>query len=83
MTLEKHDLHHEFPEFDKEIHHLKMNDNHFARLFKEYHEVTHEVNRIEQGVENTSDDYIEQRKKIRLKLKDELFVMLKKEELSA
>ena len=83
MTLEKHDLHHEFPEFNKEIHHLKMNDNHFARLFKDYHEVTREVSRIEQGVENTSDEYIEQRKKQRLKLKDELFAMLKKAELTA
>lgn len=83
MTLQKHDLHHEFPEFDKEIHHLKMNDNHFARLFTDYHEVNQEVHRIEQGVENTSDEYIEQRKKQRLKLKDELFVMLKKVDLPA
>jgi uncharacterized protein YdcH (DUF465 family) len=83
MTLEKHDLHHEFPEFNKEIHHLKMNDNHFARLFKNYHEVTQEVFRIEQGVENTSDDYIDQKKKLRLKLKDELFAMLKKVDIPA
>lgn len=81
--LEKHDLHHEFPEFNDEIHHLKMNDNHFVRLFKDYHEVNQEVVRIEQGIENTSDEYIEQRKKQRLKLKDELFVMLKKVDLSA
>jgi len=83
MTLEKHDLHHEFPEFNDEIHHLKMNDNHFARLFNDYHTVNSEVQRIEQGVENTSDEYIEERKKQRLKLKDELFVMLKKVELPA
>ncbi len=83
MTLEKHDLHHEFPEFNDEIHHLKMNDNHFARLFNDYHTVNSEVQRIEQGVENTSDEYIEERKKQRLKLKDQLFVMLKKVELPA
>ncbi|MCW8832740.1 MAG: DUF465 domain-containing protein [Colwellia sp.] len=83
MALEKHDLHHEFPEFNDEIHHLKMNDNHFVRLFKDYHEVNQEVLRIEHGVENTSDEYIEQRKKQRLKLKDELFIMLKKVDLSA
>jgi len=83
MTLEKHDLHHEFPEFNAEIHHLKINDNHFARLFNDYHKVNQEVQRIEQGVENTSDEYIEQRKKQRLKLKDELFVMLKKVDLPA
>tara|TARA_R110001592_G_scaffold98956_4_gene282103 strand:- start:3342 stop:3593 length:252 start_codon:yes stop_codon:yes gene_type:complete len=81
MTLEKHDLHHEFPEFNEEIHHLKMNDNHFVRLFNDYHEIDQEVHRIEQGVENTTDEYVEQKKKERLKLKDELFVMLKKAEL--
>mmetsp|Transcript_18725 Transcript_18725/g.18034 ORF Transcript_18725/g.18034 Transcript_18725/m.18034 type:complete len:84 (+) Transcript_18725:44-295(+) len=81
MTIQKHDLHHEFPEFNDEIHYLKMNDKHFSRLFTEYHEINQEVLRIEKGIENTSDDYIEMKKKQRLKLKDELFVMLKKVEL--
>ncbi|OUR80284.1 GTP-binding protein [Colwellia psychrerythraea] len=83
MTLEKHDLHHEFPDLTDEIHHLKINDNHFARLFNEYHETDHEVNRIEQGVENTSDEYLDGKKKQRLKLKDKLFVMLKKVQIPA
>lgn len=78
MLNEKHDLHHEFPEFTDEIRELKMNDGHFARLFKDYHELDHEVIRIEQGVENTSDEYLELKKKERLHLKDELFLMLKK-----
>ena len=78
MIIEKHDLHHEFPEFDNEIHHLKMNDKHFLRLFNEYHEVDQEVHRIEKGVENTSDEYLDGKKKIRLNLKDSLFIMLKK-----
>lgn len=83
MTLEKHDLHHEFPSLTDEIHYLKMNDKHFTRLFNEYHEIDHEVNRIEQGVENTSDDYLDGRKKQRLKLKDDLFTMLKKVKIPA
>ena len=78
MFHEKHDLHHEFPEYKEAIHELKISDNHFARLFKEYHELDHEVLRIEQGVENTSDVYLEQQKKQRLHLKDTLFAMLKK-----
>jgi hypothetical protein len=82
MTLEKHDLHHEFPEFKEEIHHLKMNDNHFARLFKQYNEADHEVNRIEQGLDNPSDEYTEQKKVKRLNLKDALFAMLKNERSS-
>ncbi|RHW76528.1 YdcH family protein [Colwellia sp. RSH04] len=83
MTLEKHDLHHEFPEYHDEIHNLKMNDTHFARLFTEYHEVNQEVHRIEQGVENTSDEYLEGKKKERLLLKDKLLVIIKKSKVTA
>ena len=83
MPIEKHDLHHEFPEFTNEIHDLKINDAHFARLFKEYHEIDHEVHRIEQGVENTTDDYLEQLKVKRLRLKDGLFGMIKKHQVIA
>jgi len=79
MIIEKHDLHHEFPEFSDEIHHLKMNDAHFARLFKEYHQIDQEIHHIEQGSENTSDEYLEQQKKHRLRLKDKLFAIIKKE----
>jgi uncharacterized protein YdcH (DUF465 family) len=74
---QKHDLHHEFPEYYDAIHELKQSDGHFSRLFKEYHEVDHEVHRIESGAENTSDDYLEERKRKRLALKDELFHILK------
>lgn len=72
MFGEKHDLLSELPEFRDQIHHLKMNDNHFAKLFAEYHDVEHEVHRIEEGVENTSDDYLDGKKKHRLHLKDSL-----------
>jgi uncharacterized protein YdcH (DUF465 family) len=81
--IEKHDLHHEFPEFQQEIRQLKMSDAHFARLFKEYHELDQEVRHIEEGVETTSDEYLETRKIARLHLKDELFSMLKKVNASA
>ena len=77
MLIEKHDLVHELPEHRDTIHNLKLNNNHFARLFDEYHEVDHEVHRIETGVENTADEYLEKRKKRRLHLKDELFQMIK------
>jgi uncharacterized protein YdcH (DUF465 family) len=77
MTIEKHDLIHEFPELKDRIHELKMNNHHFARLFDEYHAVDHEVHRIENGVENTADEYLESRKKARLHLKDQLYSMLK------
>ncbi len=80
MLDEKHDLVHELPEHRDTIHRLKMENAHFARLFEEYHEVDHEVHRIETGVENTSDEYLESRKLKRLHLKDEMFNMIKKAE---
>ena len=76
MLNEKHDLIHELPEYRDTIHRLKTGDARFARLFEEYHEIDHEVHRIETGIENPSDDYLEQRKKKRLFLKDELFKMI-------
>ena len=77
MPVEKHDLVHELPEHKDRIHQLKVENKHFARLFEQYHDTDHEVRRIETGVENTSDDYLEERKKVRLQLKDELFRMIK------
>ncbi|MGA0806173.1 MAG: YdcH family protein [Pseudohongiellaceae bacterium] len=77
MSIEKHDLVHEFPELRERIHVLKTTDHHFARLFNEYHDLDHEVRRIEEGVENTSDAYLETRKKMRLLLKDQLYGMLR------
>lgn len=77
MLNEKHDLVHELPEHRETIHNLKMTDNHFAKLFDEYHEVDHEIHRIETDIETTSDEYLEEKKKQRLHLKDELFRMIK------
>jgi len=74
---DKHDLVHELPEYREQIHNLKMQDAHFARLFDEYHVVDHEVHRIETGAQTSSDDYLEERKKVRLHLKDELLRMLR------
>ncbi|WP_299870749.1 YdcH family protein [uncultured Cocleimonas sp.] len=77
MFGENHDLHHEFPEFKDKIHDLKMNNGHFQRLFKEYDEIVHQITRVEQEIETPSDDVVEEMKKQRLYLKDQLFEMLK------
>lgn len=77
MLNEKHDLIHEFPEHREKIHELKTSNHHFAKLFEKYHEVDHEVHRIETDVETTSDDYLEEKKKQRLHLKDELLQIIK------
>lgn len=77
MSIEKHDLHHEFPEYGDAIHALKVSDSHFAALFDQYHDIDREVRRIEAGIETTSDTYLEQRKKERLHLKDALYEQLR------
>lgn len=77
MLGEKHDLIHEFPEHKERIHELKLNDAHFAKLFDEYHELEHEVRRIEEGNETPSDEYTEELKMRRLQLKDQLFNLIK------
>jgi len=71
--LEKHDLHHEFPEYYDRIHELKINNNHFARLFEEYRDINREILRIEESIENKSDKYLEELKKKRLLHKDKLY----------
>ncbi len=82
MSLEKHDLLHELPESKDAIHKLKTTDQHFAKLFETYHDVDHEVHRIEQGVETTSDEYLEEQKKKRLSLKDQLYSIIRDYEAS-
>ena len=77
MIIEKHSLVLDNPELKDRIHELKMNDAHFSRKFDEYNELDKEVIRIEEGVENSSDDYLEGLKMKRVHLKDELIAMLK------
>lgn len=78
MPIENHSLVNEFPEMKERIHQMKMSDNHFAKLFEEYDRVEHEVRRMESGQENVSDAVLEEAKKKRLMLIDQLFTILKK-----
>jgi uncharacterized protein YdcH (DUF465 family) len=75
--MEKHDLRHEFPEFEQKIHDLKVVDNHFRRLFNDYHEVNNEIHRIETGAASAADEILNQLRLKRVHLKDELYEILK------
>lgn len=77
MFGEQHDLHHEFPEHNDKIHELKMKGGHFRRLFDDYDELAHEMVRIQQNIETPSDDFIENLKVKRLRLKDQLYAIIK------
>lgn len=78
MIIDRHSLAKELPEYKEQIHQLKMENRHFAKLADEYHDLDNEIIRIEEGVENTTDEYVDGLKKKRLHLKDQLFEMLKK-----
>lgn len=77
MYGEHHDLRHDLPDHADSIHDLKVSDNHFARLFDEYHEIDREVRRIEMEIEARSDVAMEDLKKRRILLKDELLAMIR------
>ena len=76
MSVEHHDLVHEFPEMKDRIHELKISDHHFRRLFDEYHELTRSIENMENEVTPASTRPEEDAKLRRVQLKDELYRML-------
>ncbi len=76
MQVEHHPLAAEFPEFKEKIHALKMTNAHFSKLFEEYHDADKAINRAENGVEHLADAALENLKKIRITLKDQIFQIL-------
>jgi uncharacterized protein len=74
--MENHDLHHEFPQFANKITDYKMSNHHFKKLFDDYHHVNKEIHRIETGAEATTDDVLNDLRKKRVHLKDELYGIL-------
>ena len=77
MSVEHHDLHHEFPEFNDKIHELKVHDRHFRKLFDEYHELTNLIEKMENEVTPVSTKVEEDAKLRRVLLKDAMYDMLK------
>ena len=77
MSHVPHELHEEFPQDGQRIHALKISNAHFARLADRYHDVNRAIHRAEAEVEPTSDDVLEEMKKQRLHLKDEIAAMLR------
>lgn len=73
MSEKHHDLHHEFPEYRERIIGLKKSDRHFHKLAEEYDTLTHEIEKNEQAGSVQTDIHMEELKKKRLALKDQLF----------
>jgi len=72
MSETGHDLHSLFPDHGPALHALKLEDAHFRTLAEQHHDVTLEIQRIEDGLVAASDVRIEALKKQRLQLLDEV-----------
>jgi uncharacterized protein YdcH (DUF465 family) len=76
MQVDHHDLHHEFPEMNDAINALTTGNAHFARLCASYNRLTGKVEDLEEHDMPVADFTIEDMKKQRVKLKDEIYHML-------
>jgi uncharacterized protein len=75
-NMEKHSLLVEFPEYRDKILDMKLENEHFRKLYEAYDALDHHVYRIESGNEVTTDEHLNELKLKRVHLKDELFSML-------
>ena len=66
-----------FPEFRELITQLKTSDHHFSRLFDKHNELDQQIKNKEAHIEPGSQLEIEQLKKEKLALKDQLYTLLK------
>jgi hypothetical protein len=76
MSHVPHELHEEFPEDAAILHELKVSDTHFQKLSDAYHEVNRVIHRAETDVEPTSGVRLEELKKQRLALLDDISVIV-------
>jgi uncharacterized protein YdcH (DUF465 family) len=76
MSNTPHDLTEEFPDDRDRISELKTSNGRFARLTEEYNEINRQIHRVETRVEPASEDVEEELKRKRVRLKDEIALML-------
>ncbi|WP_263772405.1 YdcH family protein [Propionivibrio soli] len=76
MQIEHHELHREFPEFLDVMQALRTSDSTFSQMFDEYHNLTNQVERLEEEDIPVDDFTIEDMKKMRVKLKDKMYRIL-------
>ncbi|MFC0309301.1 YdcH family protein [Gallibacterium trehalosifermentans] len=66
-----------FPEYRDLISVLKTQDKHFAKLFDEHNELDHKIQNMINKIDYGTHEEIETLKKVKLRLKDEMYVILK------
>jgi len=67
-----------FPEYRELITQLKTTDHHFTRLFDQHNALDQKIKNKENHLEPGTPDEIENLKKEKLHLKDQLYAILKK-----
>ena len=68
-----------FPEYRDQIAQLRANDRHFTRLFDKHNQLDHEIKNLEDKHSPVYQTEIETLKKEKLRIKDELYTLLKQE----
>jgi len=71
-----HDLHALFPAQREVLHALKLESAHYRDLAARHHELVQQISRIEGGLDAASDIRLEDLKKQRLNLLDEVAAMI-------
>lgn len=72
MTHTPHELADDFPEHVEQIHKLREENAHFAKLCDRHHTLNREIHRGETDIEPMDDAHLEDLKKQRLALLDEI-----------
>ncbi|WP_341988481.1 DUF465 domain-containing protein [Azorhizobium sp. AG788] len=76
MSHTPHEILAEFPEHAEKIHALRQSNAHFAKIYEAYHEVNRAVHRAETDVEPRADEDLENLRKERVRLKDEIYALI-------
>ncbi len=66
-----------FPEYRDLITRLKNEDQHFRKLFDEHNELDQRITRLDERIELATDMEIEELKRRKLHLKDEMHALLR------
>jgi uncharacterized protein YdcH (DUF465 family) len=72
MSHVPHELPESFPDKNDAMHELRANDAHFTNISDQYHTLNREIHRAETNIEPVSDIHLEDMKKRRLALLDEI-----------
>ena len=78
MHVEHHSLIADFPELREQLHTLRQQDSHFARLADEYEVLDKRICRVEDGIDVLDDGALSTLKAERVAMKDELSLQMKK-----